>query len=268
MVQSAIAAAGPAVAGPRIPQVVSGGQAGDRPAVAVSGPDIGCDLLELLAQVPDGRPGQGRDHPVAVVLALAAAAVVAGMRSFTAIDGWAADVPADVLAELYERGGAARAPAGPPSKATIWRVVTGADAPAADAVVGAWLMARAACGDDGGLSMPPAAGRDLAGRQEPLVQVRVDGKTVRGAKGADGSQVHLLAALAGEPGVVAAQTEVGVKTNECVWPGGHPGEMKWSGWPAGRGRRRDTGALRVRNESGAGPAGPGIVAASTNPRFG
>jgi len=214
VVQSAIAAAGPAVAGPRIPQVVSGGQAGDRPAVAAPGSDIRCDLLELLAQVPDGRPGQGRDHPVAVVLALAAAAVVAGMRSFTAIAGWAADVPAGMLAELYERGGAARAPAGPPSKTTIWRVVTGADAPAADAVAGAWLMARAACGDDGGLSMPPAAGSDLAGRQEPLVQVRVDGKTVRGAKGTDGSQVHLLAALAGEEGVVAAQTEVGTKTNE------------------------------------------------------
>jgi hypothetical protein len=29
VVQSAIAAAGPAVAGPRIPQVVAGGQAGD-----------------------------------------------------------------------------------------------------------------------------------------------------------------------------------------------------------------------------------------------
>jgi hypothetical protein len=42
------------------------------------------DLLELLAGVTDGRPGQGRDHPVAAVLALAAAAVVAGSRSFTA----------------------------------------------------------------------------------------------------------------------------------------------------------------------------------------
>jgi len=42
----------------------------------------------------------------------------------------------------------------------------------------------------------------------------VDGKTVRGAKNADGSQVHLLAALAGEPGVAAAQAEVGAKTNE------------------------------------------------------
>ena len=58
------------------------------------------------------------------------------------------------------------------------------------------------------------------------------------------------------------------KWNKCLWPGGRLGAMKCSRWPAGRGRRLDTGALRVRNKSGAGPAGPGIVAASTNPRFG
>ncbi len=78
---------------------------------------------------------------MAAVLALAAAAVVAGSRSFTAIAGWAADVPAGVLEELYRRCGAARPDAGPPSKATIWRVVTGADAAALDAVTGSWLMA-------------------------------------------------------------------------------------------------------------------------------
>jgi DDE_Tnp_1-associated len=54
----------------------------------------GRDLLELLGRVSDGRTGQGRDHPVAAVLALAAAAVVAGSRSFTAIAGWPADVSA------------------------------------------------------------------------------------------------------------------------------------------------------------------------------
>jgi predicted transposase YbfD/YdcC len=42
---------------------------------------------------------------VAAVLALAAAAVVAGSRSFTAIAGWAADVPAGILEELYRRSG-------------------------------------------------------------------------------------------------------------------------------------------------------------------
>ena len=58
------------------------------------------------------------------------------------------------------------------------------------------------------------------------------------------------------------------KWNKCAWPGGHPGVMKCPQRLAGRGRRLETGAPRVRNKSGAGPAGPGIVAASTNPRFG
>jgi predicted transposase YbfD/YdcC len=166
------------------------------------------DLLELLAGVSDGRPGQGRDHPVAAVLALAAAAVVAGSRSFTAIAGWAADVPAGVLEGLYRQCGAARPGAGPPSKATIWRVLTGADTAALDRVTGAWLMERA--GAAGDLASSGKGGDD----EVPLIPVRVDGKTVRGARNPDGSQVHLLAALAGVRGVVAARAEVGAKTNE------------------------------------------------------
>lgn len=89
------------------------------------------DLLQRFGAVSDGRRDQGRVHPVAVVLTLCAAAVVAGMGSFTAIAGWAADVPAELLAQLYGRC------AESPSKATIWRVVTGADAAAVDAVIGA-----------------------------------------------------------------------------------------------------------------------------------
>ena len=80
-----------------------------------------------------------------------------------------------------------------------------------------------------------------------------------------------LAALAAETGlaITVCHFPPGTsKWNKCAWPGGHPGAMKCSRRLAGRGRRLDTGALRVRNKSGAGPAGPGIVAASTNPRFG
>jgi DDE_Tnp_1-associated len=80
--------------------------------------EIGDDLLELFGWVSDGRSDQGRDHPVAAVLALAAAAVVAGMKGYTAIFGWVKDVPLPVLADLYMRAGAR--PARPPSKATIW----------------------------------------------------------------------------------------------------------------------------------------------------
>ncbi|MGB6161576.1 MAG: transposase family protein [Pseudonocardiaceae bacterium] len=82
------------------------------------------------AEVSDGRHDQA-GYPVAVVLTLCAVVVVVGMGSFTTIAGWAADVPAELLAQLYGRVAA------PPSKAAIWRVITGTDAAAMDAVIGA-----------------------------------------------------------------------------------------------------------------------------------
>jgi predicted transposase YbfD/YdcC len=177
------------------------------PIVSVPVSDVCCDLLGLFAGVPDGRAGQGRDHPVAAVLALAAAAVVAGMKGYTAITGWVADVPPVILSDLYLRSGAAPAP--PPSKTTIWRVLTDADTEAFDAAVGTWLM------DLAGFTSSATAGEEDCSRA--LMQVRLDGKAIRGAKDADGNQVRLLAALAGPDAaasVVAAQTEVGKKTNE------------------------------------------------------
>ena len=181
------------------------------PVVFVPVADACCDLLGLFAEVSDGRVGPGGDHPVAAVLALAAAAVVAGMRGYTAITGWVADVPPAILADVYLRSGAAAAP--PPSKTTIWRVLTGADAGAFDVAVGRWLMSLA------GFTAPAAAGRDAGEEDRPpaLMQVRLDGKAIRGAKDADGNQVRLLAALVGPDAassVVAAQAEVGKKTNE------------------------------------------------------
>jgi hypothetical protein len=177
-------------------------------SVAVS--DMCCDLLELFAGVSDGRSGQGRDHPVPAVLALAAAAVVAGMKGYTAITGWVTDVPAAVLTDLYLRSDAA--PAGPPSKSTIWRVLTDTDPDAFDAAVGTWLTNLAA------VTTLATADWDACGiGPQTLMQVRLDGKTIRGAKDADGNQRHLLAALVGPTAataVIAAQTEVGAKTNE------------------------------------------------------
>ena len=93
--------------------------------------------MKLFGSVSDGRCDQGRDHPVAAVLALAAAATVAGMSGYTAIAGWVGDVPVEIRHDLYTRSGAE--PASAPSKATIWRVVTGADAQAFDAAIGTWL---------------------------------------------------------------------------------------------------------------------------------
>jgi len=173
------------------------------------------DLLQRFAQVSDGRRDQGRIHPVAVVLALCAAAVVAGMASFTAIAGWATDVPAEVLVKLYGRR------SDPPSKATIWRVVTGADAATVDAVIGAWLLAQAAARDT---AARDTAARDTAAhevvapgtdRETPeLLAIMVDGKAVRGATDAEGNHTHLLAAATHDDALVVGQVEVGAKSNE------------------------------------------------------
>jgi len=184
---------------------------GSTPADDFPAPARVCaDLLQRFGRVSDGRRDQGRVHPVAVVLALCAAAVVAGMTSLTAIAGWATDVPAEVLMKLYGRR------SDPPSKATIWRVVTGADAAAVDAVIGAWLLAQAAARD--------TAARDVVAgevvvpgtdREAPeLSAIMVDGKAVRGATDTEGNQVHLLAAATHDDALVVGQVEVGAKSNE------------------------------------------------------
>jgi len=109
------------------------------------------DLLQRFAGVSDGRNDQGRDHPVAVVLVLCAAAVLGGMRSFTAIAGWVADVPVALLEVLYQRAGdrpgdrpGDRQVGSFPSKTTLWRVLTGADPAAVNTAIGAWLLQTAA----------------------------------------------------------------------------------------------------------------------------
>jgi len=133
------------------------------------------DLLRRFGVVSDGRSGQGRDHPVAVVLTLCAAAVLAGMRSFTAIAGWVADVPAELLTQLHARPAERGTTPLFPSKSTLWRVLTGADAAAVDTAVGAWLHAQAAARDRG--DPGSAAGQET--EETTLVAIAVDGKTVR-----------------------------------------------------------------------------------------
>jgi len=186
-----------------------GAGASDNPdlsGVAVEGPD----LLRRFSAVSDGRLDQGRDHPVAVVLTLCAAAVLAGMCSFATIVGWVADVPAEMLARLYAR------PAGPPSKTTLWRVLTGArrrprwtprSAPGwpnmppsgrASTLAVARMSTRTRLP-----SSPPMYARTGTGRR--WSRSRWTPETVRGAIDAEGNQVHLLAAATHQDSLVLGQ---------------------------------------------------------------
>jgi hypothetical protein len=108
---------------------------------------VPADLLDHLILIPDWRVRKWVEHPLAAVLALCARAVVAGMRSFTAIAGWVRDVPVGVLSSAYARCGHPGAKNGP-SKGTLWRVLTGTPGDALDAAIGTWLLRRAAVGPD------------------------------------------------------------------------------------------------------------------------
>jgi predicted transposase YbfD/YdcC len=92
-------------------------------------------LLDLLAQVPDPRKKRGRRHPLAGLLAVGIAAVIAGSRSFAAIGQWAADAGTEVLAGL----GAAR---GPAEESTFRRAFALVSADRLDQVLGTWLWTR------------------------------------------------------------------------------------------------------------------------------
>ncbi len=145
-------------------------------------------LLDLLAQIPDLRKKRGRRHPLAGLLAVGIAAVIAGSRSFAAIGQWAADAGTDVLAGL----GAAR---GPAEESTFRRAFAMIDPDRLDRVLGAWLWTRAV---------------QVSGR----LVIAVDGKTVRGAKSKSGKAPHLVAALAHGIGTVLGQAAVDAKSNE------------------------------------------------------
>ncbi len=176
------------------PTVLAGGQlallARTRVPLAGTAPE---DLLEALGRVPDPRDRRGIRYPLVPVLAIAVCAMLAGARSYQAIAEWAADAPPRLRARLGLPGAV-------PDLATIWRVLTAVDPAALDAAVGAWVAAQ------------------LAGRRRPgtRVVVAVDGKTVRGARTADGAAPHLLACLDHGTGVVLAQVAVDGKTNEIT----------------------------------------------------
>ena len=159
-------------------------------------------LLAYLAAIPDPRARSGRRHPLVTILALAAAAVLAGARSFAAIAEWAADSPRPVRAALGARRD------GPdhwavPAETTIRRTLARLDADALAAAVGAWLADRQR--HDRGDS----AARER--RQSRQRAVAVDGKTLRGAHqpDGDGRPVHLLAAMDHATRAVLGQHQVG-----------------------------------------------------------
>jgi len=152
-------------------------------------------LFSVFATVGDKRKKRGIRHPLQAVLAVAACAVLAGQRSFLAIEEWARDQSREVLKLLGCRYGR------PPSERTFRRVLKNqVNADDLDEKLGLWVAEQ----------QPALAGMGVA----------IDGKTLRGSRDGEKKGVHLLSAVVHGSGVVVAQMSVSEKTNEipCARP--------------------------------------------------
>ena len=154
------------------------------------GQAVPVEVWEVLSIITDPRGRRGRRYELATVLVVALAAVVGGSRSLASIAGWAADLPT----WHWPRLGITRRP---PSLSTIRRVLLRVDPEVVDAVLHAWLA-----------TLTPVSSRWRA--------VAVDGKTCRGARGVDGSRVHLFSIVDHATGVPLGQVNAGGKDHEIA----------------------------------------------------
>ena len=150
-------------------------------------------LLDVLARIPDPRKKRGIRHCKTSVLALSVAAVLAGMRSFLGMAQWARDCTQEELRRFGCRYNRKRGAWEAPSEPTIRRILQTIDTVEVDRQIGAWLAGLCTLHDEA---------------------VAFDGKTARGARRPDGTQVHLLSAVLHTSGVTIAQVEVDSKSNE------------------------------------------------------
>lgn len=152
-------------------------------------------LVPYLRTVPDPRQASGRRHPLAAILALSCAAMLAGCDSLLAIAEWGRDPHAG--APLARRLGFTRERT--PGVATLHRVFRRLDVAAFERAVGAWVAAAVAA------ISTQTTGEAMA----------IDGKTLRGSRQPTVPAVQLLGALGHELGLVLAQTPLAPGTDEA-----------------------------------------------------
>ncbi len=150
-------------------------------------------LLTALSVVPDPRDPRGTRYPLTSMLATAVCAVMAGACTFAAMADWVRDLDPPGWAQL---GFTDRVPV----PTTLWRLLTRVDDTALAVVLTRWVLSRTAPVRDAGLRWRRV--------------IAIDGKVLRGAKGPDGRQVHLLSAFDTTTGVVLGYVQIAVKSNE------------------------------------------------------
>jgi predicted transposase YbfD/YdcC len=147
-------------------------------------------LFEILREVPDPRKRRGVRHKIQSLLAMTICAVLAGARSFIAMEEWAAEQSRETLQRLGSKRGKA------PSERTYRRLFGSIDVEDLDRRTGSWIAEQQRLEAGSGLAM--------------------DGKTVRGSGDGEKPALHLLSAIMHGSSAVVAQVAVESKTNEIT----------------------------------------------------
>jgi hypothetical protein len=159
-------------------------------------PEAKDSLIEHLQKIPEPRKAKGIRHKKISVLALSVCAILSGARGFAAIAEWAALCSQNMLQRFWCRRDPRTKRYIPPSEPTIRRVLQQIDSRIVDTVVSQWLLTRVCCNKG-----------DV---------VAIDGKTLKGARIKNDRKLHLLSAFLQREGVVIAQQEVDMKSNEIT----------------------------------------------------
>jgi hypothetical protein len=151
-------------------------------------------LAAAFAQVPDPRRAASVVYPLAAILALAVAALLANHRSVLAIAEWGARQDPAALAALGFPEGRT------PCQSTLQRLFRQLDGQALAAILARWFGPRA--------TLPT---------EESAEGVAIDGKAQRGRLrfGGAGCPVHALSAFCHEQGIVLAHEPITVGTDQA-----------------------------------------------------
>ena len=155
-------------------------------------------LLKVLGKVTDPRRLRGRRYQLVFLLAVAAACVLAGARTFREIGDQAADLPQELLARLGGKPCLLARRIIAPSGKRLRTMLQQIDADELGKLPGDWPRSLAE-----------------AGRMEGLMTViAIDGKWLRGI--GDGQQVKMFAAMLHQEKVVIGQRQIPEDTNEIT----------------------------------------------------
>lgn len=148
----------------------------------------GPSLWEVFGTVPDHRRAEGKRYPLAGLLLIAVAAMLAGRRDQLGIVRWGRKLTPEALRAV----GITRERVPAPS---VWcELFRDLDIAALERLLGAWVSSG---GDDAGA-------------------VAIDGKRLRGSRTADNPGVHLLAAFSEKLSGVVGQLRVEPQANEIT----------------------------------------------------